>query len=155
MSKAVRFDHALPGGWCIEWQCYLPEDRLFDLNEIKKEFLKVWLKWFYCFLPGLQSVSNEQMDSNTFDIVNAGLQLSFNISRHITPWLLILQWYIRVRNVTCLSKKKSIHIWPTSNAIILTFGGLNGYSDEKWMSRKNTPPSYTEPGGPRMVDTHS
>ena len=23
------------------------------------------------------------------------------------------------------------------------------------MSRKNTPPSYTEPGGPRIVDTHS
>jgi len=23
------------------------------------------------------------------------------------------------------------------------------------MSRKNTPPSYTEPGGPKMVDTHS
>ena len=23
------------------------------------------------------------------------------------------------------------------------------------MSRKNTPPSYTEPGGPRMVETHS
>lgn len=34
-------------------------------------------------------------------------------------------------------------------------GGLNGYSGEKWMSRKNTPPSYTEPGGPRIVDTHS
>ena len=36
-----------------------------------------------------------------------------------------------------------------------TFGGLKGYSDEKWMSRKKTPPSYTDPGGPRMVDTHS
>ena len=23
------------------------------------------------------------------------------------------------------------------------------------MSRKKTPPSYTEPGGPRIVDTHS
>lgn len=23
------------------------------------------------------------------------------------------------------------------------------------MSKKNTPPSYTEPGGPRIVDTHS
>lgn len=36
-----------------------------------------------------------------------------------------------------------------------TLGGLNGYSGEKWMSKKNTPPSYTEPGGPRIVDTHS
>lgn len=34
-------------------------------------------------------------------------------------------------------------------------GGLKGYSGEKWMSRKKTPPSYTEPGGPRIVETHS
>lgn len=68
-------------------------------------------------------------------MVRAGDQLSLRISRQITPWLLMLQWYMRVRNVT--------------------FGGLNGYSGEKWMSRKKTPPSYTDPGGPRMVDTHS
>lgn len=37
----------------------------------------------------------------------------------------------------------------------VTLGGLNGYSGEKCMSRKNTPPSYTEPGGPKIVDTHS
>jgi hypothetical protein len=36
-------------------------------------------------LPGLQSVSKEQMDRRTFDIVSAGDQLSFNISKHITP----------------------------------------------------------------------
>lgn len=37
----------------------------------------------------------------------------------------------------------------------VTLGGLKGYSAEKWISRKNTPPSYTDPGGPRMVETHS
>lgn len=37
----------------------------------------------------------------------------------------------------------------------ITLGGLNGYSGEKWISRKKTPPSYTEPGGPKIVDTHS
>ena len=37
----------------------------------------------------------------------------------------------------------------------VTLGGLKGYSGVKWMSRKKTPPSYGEPGGPRMVDTHS
>lgn len=37
----------------------------------------------------------------------------------------------------------------------LTFGGLKGYSGVKVISRKNTPPSYTDPGGPRMVDLHS
>lgn len=36
-----------------------------------------------------------------------------------------------------------------------TFGGLNGYSGEKCMSKKKTPPSYTEPGGPSIVETHS
>lgn len=39
--------------------------------------------------------------------------------------------------------------------ILLTLGGLKGYSEVKWISRKKTPPSYTEPGGPRIVDTHS
>lgn len=36
-----------------------------------------------------------------------------------------------------------------------TLGGLNGYSGVKWMSKKKTPPSYTEPGGPKIVLTHS
>lgn len=36
----------------------------------------------------------------------------------------------------------------------LTFGGLKGYSGVKVISRKNTPPLYTDPG-PRMVDLHS
>lgn len=43
------------------------------------------------YLPGLQSVSREHIDSKTLDIVKAGDQLSLRISRHITPWLLILQ----------------------------------------------------------------
>ena len=67
--------------------------------------------------------------------MSAGLQLSLRISRHITPCELTLQWYIRVRNVT--------------------LGGLKGYSGEKCMSRKKTPPSYGEPGGPSIVETHS
>lgn len=70
---------------------------------------------------GLQSVSSEHIDKSTLDIVKAGDQLSFRISRQITPWLFMLQWYILVRNVT--------------------FGGLNGYSGEKCISRKKTPPS--------------
>jgi len=37
----------------------------------------------------------------------------------------------------------------------VTLGGLNGYSGLKCISRKKTPPSYTEPGGPRIVETHS
>lgn len=41
---------------------------------------------------GLQSVNNEHIDSKTFDIVRAGLQLSFKMSRHITPLLFMLQW---------------------------------------------------------------
>lgn len=43
-------------------------------------------------LPGLQSVRREQMERRTLEIVNAGLQLSFKMSRQMTPWLLILQW---------------------------------------------------------------
>lgn len=40
---------------------------------------------------GLQSVRSEQMERRTLEIVKAGLQLSFSMSRQITPWLLILQ----------------------------------------------------------------
>ena len=34
---------------------------------------------------GFGSVNNEHMDSNTFDIVNAGDQLSFSMSKHMPP----------------------------------------------------------------------
>lgn len=40
---------------------------------------------------GLQSVRSEQMERRTLEMVRAGLQLSFRISRQMTPWLLILQ----------------------------------------------------------------
>lgn len=36
-------------------------------------------------LPGLQSVNKEQIDSSTLEMVNAGDQLSFNMSKQITP----------------------------------------------------------------------
>ena len=36
-------------------------------------------------LPGLQSVRSEQTERRTFEMVRAGLQLSFKISRQITP----------------------------------------------------------------------
>ena len=54
------------------------------------------------------SVSNEEIDSRTLEMVRAGLHWSLRMSRQITPELLMLQWYILVVNVT--------------------FGGLNGYS---------------------------
>ena len=50
-------------------------------------------------------------------------------------YLLMLQWYILVLKVTR--------------------GGLKGYSGLKCMSKINTPPSYTDPGGPRIVLFHS
>lgn len=60
----------------------------------EKVFLKVEKDAFsnLRFLPGLQSVSSEQMERRTLEMVNAGLQLSFRISRQMTPWLLMLQW---------------------------------------------------------------
>jgi hypothetical protein len=55
---------------------------------------------------GLGSVNNEHTDNNTFDIVNAGDQLSFKISKQMPPASLMLQWYTLVSNCN--------------------FGGLNG-----------------------------
>lgn len=64
-----------------------------------------------CIPFGFGSESNEQIDNNTFDIciaqgkpglfhvkdtVSAGDQLSFKMSRHMCPLLLILQWYLLV-----------------------------------------------------------
>ena len=40
---------------------------------------------------GLGSVSREEMESRTLEMVSAGLQLSFRISKHIPPWALMLQ----------------------------------------------------------------
>lgn len=40
----------------------------------------------------MQSVSREQMERRTFEIVRAGLQLSLRMSRQICPFELMLQW---------------------------------------------------------------
>ena len=37
-------------------------------------------------LPGLQSVRSEQTERRILEIVRAGLQLSFRMSRQIIPW---------------------------------------------------------------------
>jgi hypothetical protein len=55
---------------------------------------------------GLGSVSRDEMESRTLEMVSAGLQLSFRMSKHIPPCALMLQWYTLVSN------------W--------SFGGLNG-----------------------------
>ena len=41
---------------------------------------------------GFGSVSREQINSNTFDTVRAGLHWSFKISRQMLPLLFTLQW---------------------------------------------------------------
>lgn len=41
---------------------------------------------------GLQSVSSEQMDSRSLEMVSAGLHWSLSVSRQIWPLLLMLQW---------------------------------------------------------------
>ena len=41
---------------------------------------------------GFGSSNKEHIDNNTFDMVRAGLQLSFKISKQIPPLLLIFGW---------------------------------------------------------------
>ena len=49
---------------------------------------------------GFGSVSSEHMDNRIFDIVRAGLQLSFRMSMQISPvLLLIFGWKILVTNL--------------------------------------------------------
>lgn len=42
--------------------------------------------------PGLQSVRREHIERSTLEMVRAGDQLSLRISKHMLPWLLMLQW---------------------------------------------------------------
>ena len=42
--------------------------------------------------PGLGSVSREDSDSKTFEMVSAGLHWSFNMSRQMEPFALMLGW---------------------------------------------------------------
>ena len=57
---------------------------------------------------GFGSVSSEQMESRTLLMVRAGLHCSLRMSRQIWPLLLMLQWYILVRNVTCMTHNNRI-----------------------------------------------
>lgn len=50
--------------------------------------------------PGLGSVSNEQIDRSTLEIVRAGLHWSFRMSRQIPPLELMFGWKILVVNCT-------------------------------------------------------
>lgn len=50
--------------------------------------------------PGLGSVRSDETESKTLPTVRAGLHCSFRISRQMPPLLLMLQWYMRVRNIT-------------------------------------------------------
>lgn len=49
---------------------------------------------------GLGSHSREQIDNNTFDIVNAGDHWDRKMSRQIEPLLFMLGWYMRVVKAT-------------------------------------------------------
>lgn len=70
--------------------------------------------------PGLQSVRSEHIDNKTFEMVSAGDQLSLRISKQITPWLFMLQWYIRVRKVTWKNAHFNVNNLIFTNLILIT-----------------------------------
>lgn len=51
-----------------------------------------WMMGGWQDVLGLGSVRREHTESSTFEMVRAGLQLSFKMSRQMAPELLILQW---------------------------------------------------------------
>lgn len=55
----------------------------------------------------MASVRSEHTDSSTLEMVSAGLQFSFRISRQMCPCELMLQWYILVRNMSCARRGES------------------------------------------------
>uniref|UniRef100_A0A0A9D8W3 Csu456(Uce) n=1 Tax=Arundo donax TaxID=35708 RepID=A0A0A9D8W3_ARUDO len=60
---------------------------------------------------GFGSVSSEQIDSNTLEIVSAGLHWSFKMSRQMLPLLLIFGWNSLVRNATCMLNSRGHILW--------------------------------------------
>lgn len=65
-----------------------------------KETLKFTIKIsFICITSGFGSHNNEQMESNTFEIVNAGDHWDRRISRQIAPFELMFGWNIFVVNL--------------------------------------------------------
>ena len=65
---------------------YIPVRNIFTEIIIIRHSYSISIK-----LPGLQSVRREQTERSTFETVKAGLQLSFRMSKQITPWLFMLQ----------------------------------------------------------------
>lgn len=55
----------------------------------------------------MASVRSEHTDSSTLEMVSAGLQFSFRMSRQMCPCELMLQWYILVRNMSYARRGKS------------------------------------------------
>uniref|UniRef100_A0A2P2LG78 Ubiquitin-conjugating enzyme E2 10 n=1 Tax=Rhizophora mucronata TaxID=61149 RepID=A0A2P2LG78_RHIMU len=55
---------------------------------------------------GFGSVKREQIESNTLDMVRAGLHCSFKISRQMLPLLLIFGWKTFVLKATCRKQPK-------------------------------------------------
>ena len=69
-------------------------DHIISYIHVRSIFTEINIRHSYFIsikLPGLQSVRREQTERSTFETVKAGLQLSFRMSKQITPWLFMLQ----------------------------------------------------------------
>ena len=69
-------------------------DHIISYIHVRTIFTEINIRHSYFIsikLPGLQSVRREQTERSTFETVKAGLQLSFRMSKQITPWLFMLQ----------------------------------------------------------------
>jgi hypothetical protein len=79
--------------WCCWWSKFWQRQGVVLLYFQKQWGIKKeWAQRVTCDLRGFASVSNEQIDSKTLEMVSAGLQLSLRMSRQIWPLLFMLQW---------------------------------------------------------------
>ena len=145
-STSGRCGRVRPCAAGIGWQYCPPEDQLFVE---RKHLIIPSIIRLNSNLPGLQSVKREQIESNTFDMVRAGLQLSLRMSRHITPWLLILQWYIRVRKVTWFSFKLLTH--PTNKCLAIPSEVWMGIRERNECPGRRPPLHIQSQEGPKSM----
>ena len=62
------------------------------------------IECFFSFTSGFGSHNSEQIDSNTFEIVNAGDHCDRRISRQMAPFELMFGWKILVVNLNMKRK---------------------------------------------------
>jgi len=121
-------------------------------------------QWTDKYLPGLGSDNSAIMDITTFstpiasDHIPLGSDRGFRILRQTWPFVLMLQWNIRVLKLTWNRQNilitTDIFIKEQPRHKIITLGGVKGYVSGMYIVILKFPPLYGVSFGPFIVASH-